>query len=46
MCGVLWLMFGGIEVEMGNDGCNGYILSIWNKKNWFVTLSCVQLRTP
>jgi hypothetical protein len=26
MCGVLWLMFGKIEVELGNDECNGHIL--------------------
>jgi hypothetical protein len=45
MFGVLQLIFGGIEVESVNDGCNGHIPSIWRKRNWFVTLSCVRLRT-
>jgi hypothetical protein len=26
-------MFGIIEVEMGNDECNGHIMSIWHKRN-------------
>jgi hypothetical protein len=45
MYGILRLMFDGIEVELGNDECNGHILSIWHMQNWFVALSCVWLRT-
>jgi hypothetical protein len=45
MFGVLRLRFGEIEVELGNDECNGHILSIWHKRIWFATLYFLQWRT-
>ena len=29
--GILWLRFGEIEVELGNDECSVHILRIWHK---------------
>jgi hypothetical protein len=31
MFGVLWIMSGETEVELGNDECSVHILSIWHK---------------
>jgi len=44
MFGILRIMFGGIEVDSSNDGCNGHIIIIWCKRNWFITLSSMWLR--
>ena len=46
MFGVLQLTFGKIEVELGNDECNGHILNRWHKLFWFTTLYYFLWRNP